>query len=97
MNKTEACKILNIPLSVSYDLQAIKASYRVLSKKHHPDKGGDCDKMAIINAAYTVLLETITTQPEYANSSLSLLNDIFNLMLANYLLLYTRYTYPNIK
>ncbi len=33
----------------------IKASYRALSKKHHPDMGGSHADMATINAAYRVL------------------------------------------
>ncbi len=30
----------------------VRARYKVLSKKHHPDKGGGPDEMAMINSAY---------------------------------------------
>jgi curved DNA-binding protein CbpA len=33
----------------------IKTAYRTLSKKHHPDTGGDEDKFKILNLAYRVL------------------------------------------
>ena len=32
-----------------------KAAYRALAKKHHPDVGGNAEKMVEINAAYEVL------------------------------------------
>lgn len=35
--------------------EVIKAAHRVLSAKHHPDKGGDEELMKRINAAYQVL------------------------------------------
>ena len=45
--------ILGISHSASF--AEIKAHYRLLSKKHHPDVGGDPRHMAHINQAYTVL------------------------------------------
>jgi hypothetical protein len=43
--------------STATDLE-IKARYRVLSKKHHPDMGGNQLEMAKINGAYRVLSDT---------------------------------------
>lgn len=44
-------------LGVAKDATAdeIRAAYRKLAKKHHPDKGGDKERMAAINDAYAVL------------------------------------------
>ena len=33
---------------------AVKQTFKTLSRLHHPDKGGDEDKQALINAAYDV-------------------------------------------
>ncbi|MRI58225.1 MAG: molecular chaperone DnaJ [Epsilonproteobacteria bacterium] len=38
---------------VSY--QEIKRRYKELSRRHHPDLGGDQSQMAQINEAYTIL------------------------------------------
>jgi len=97
MNKTEACKILDLSFIQAANISAIKTAYRKLSKIHHPDKGGNCDKMATINEAYEILSTSLTNDVSTPGTSLSLANDIFNFMLANYLLLYSRYTYPNIN
>lgn len=46
----------------SADPDVIKAAYRVLAKKHHPDAGGDEETMARIAEAYTALKkEGVTT------------------------------------
>ena len=51
-------KILNIkPYS---KIEQIKASYRVLSKKYHPDMGGSVDKMIELNEAYSILSDPDT-------------------------------------
>ena len=46
-------KILGISCSAS--LKEIKAAYRFLAKKHHPDIGGDKEKILAINAAWELL------------------------------------------
>lgn len=33
----------------------IEKSYRKLALKHHPDRGGDTEKMKIVNRAYEIL------------------------------------------
>lgn len=38
-------------------LEEIQKSYRELAAKHHPDKGGDAQKMAAVNVAYHWLKE----------------------------------------
>ena len=43
-------KILNVSESASQS--EIKSSYRKLSMKYHPDKGGDAEKFKQINEAY---------------------------------------------
>lgn len=45
--------LLDIPENA--DQNEIKKSFRKLSMKHHPDKGGDSNKFAEINEAYEVL------------------------------------------
>uniref|UniRef100_A0A6M3L7V7 Putative chaperone n=1 Tax=viral metagenome TaxID=1070528 RepID=A0A6M3L7V7_9ZZZZ len=37
-------------------MELIRAAYRVLSVKHHPDKGGDPERMKEINLAYKELM-----------------------------------------
>jgi DnaJ domain len=39
--------------------EVIKASYHALSKKHHPDRGGDTQTMQRINAAYDRLKDRL--------------------------------------
>ena|SRR5271157_185443 len=40
------------------DQGEIQAAWRALAKKHHPDKGGDPDKMSELNQAYGLLTDT---------------------------------------
>ncbi len=49
----KALDTLGLPSMVSY--KDIKRRYRELSKKIHPDRGGEESEMAKINEAYTVL------------------------------------------
>ena len=44
--------VLQIPAG-AHDIEAVRAQYRRLSSQHHPDRGGDTDKMAEINMAWT--------------------------------------------
>lgn len=37
------------------DLEVIRAAYRVLARRHHPDVGGDAAKMAAVNEAWAIL------------------------------------------
>ena len=48
-----ALKVLDLPQFVSF--KEIKAKYRLLSRKYHPDICTDKDKMAEINSAYDIL------------------------------------------
>jgi molecular chaperone DnaJ len=34
---------------------AIRAAYRALARRHHPDRGGDASRMAALNAAWHIL------------------------------------------
>jgi len=38
------------------ELSSVKKRYRELAKQHHPDRGGDAEKMARINRDYTIVL-----------------------------------------
>ena len=50
---SNALEILELPnLITRADL---KKQYRFLSKKHHPDQGGDVEKQEQLNRAYTLL------------------------------------------
>jgi len=44
---------LGVPKTATQD--EIKAAYRKLAKQHHPDLGGDAEKLKAINEAYSVL------------------------------------------
>lgn len=52
-NEIDPWQILGVPRDASPE--DIKKAYRDLSKKHHPDVGGDPDKMKEINVAYDIL------------------------------------------
>jgi len=40
------------------DEQQIRSTYRRLMSTHHPDKGGDNEKVQVINKAYAILVKT---------------------------------------
>lgn len=46
--------------------EEIKKAYKRLAMKHHPDRGGDSEKLSQINAAYTVLKDP-KKRAEYDN------------------------------
>ena len=46
-------------------LDAIKARYRALAMKHHPDRGGDTRTMQDINKEYHELLESLDGKAKY--------------------------------
>ncbi len=47
--------LATLGLEYGSDDHAIKQRYRLLAKRHHPDMGGHPDRMAEVNAAYTLL------------------------------------------
>ena len=49
----------------------IKAAYRALVKRHHPDAGGNDDRILALNAAWEVLRERVRGQPPGADASAS--------------------------
>lgn len=53
MHGVDYYQVLGVPLSA--DSAQIKAKYKFLAKKFHPDVNGDAKKMATINEAYRVL------------------------------------------
>lgn len=58
--------ILGVPKTASPE--EIKEAYRSLSKTHHPDVGGDSEKMKELNEAYSVLSDE-SQKVEYDNPS----------------------------
>lgn len=48
-----ALEVMGLPSMVSW--KEIKERYRLLSKKYHPDRGGESQKMAELNRAYHIL------------------------------------------
>ena len=53
MSASEAEQVLG--LSGRYSAAEVKSSYRKMSLKHHPDKGGSTEMMKKVNAAYEML------------------------------------------
>lgn len=51
----QAKTVLGFAESEPIDREKLKARYRELAKRHHPDRGGDEDKMKIINDAVGVI------------------------------------------
>jgi hypothetical protein len=47
-----------LPMAV----QLVRAGFHLLAQKHHPDKGGDVQKMRELNAAYEALKELLAAQ-----------------------------------
>ena len=53
MNVAEAAGILNVRHDA--DPLVVKAAWHALTKRHHPDRGGDAEIMRRVNAAYEYL------------------------------------------
>ena len=54
---TEALDLLGLPKLITKS--DVKKQYRFLSKKYHPDQGGDAVKQEQINYAYKLLMKYI--------------------------------------
>ena len=75
-------------VSNSTPLEEIKVAYRLLAKKHHPDKGGDKDKILAINAAWELLkkqhktlsLNTINTSKAHSEKEYKKEDNIKNIV-----------------
>ena len=55
LERQQALSVLGLPPTATP--QQIKRRYRVLAKKHHPDRGGDRQQMMRIIAAYELLMK----------------------------------------
>ncbi len=55
LERQQALAVLGLPPNATR--QQIKRRYRVLAKKHHPDRGGDPRQMQRIIAAYELLMK----------------------------------------
>eukprot|EP01060_Flectonema_neradi_P027966 TRINITY_DN37619_c0_g1_i1.p1 TRINITY_DN37619_c0_g1~~TRINITY_DN37619_c0_g1_i1.p1 ORF type:complete len:215 (+),score=40.11 TRINITY_DN37619_c0_g1_i1:139-783(+) len=53
MNNARARKVLQVSLSASFE--EIKTMHKKLVVKHHPDKGGDVERMKEVNEAFAIL------------------------------------------
>ena len=55
LERQQALAVLGLPPNATR--QQIKQRYRLLAKKHHPDRGGDQREMRRIIAAYELLMK----------------------------------------
>jgi curved DNA-binding protein CbpA len=53
MNVPDVYKVLQVDPEADYDV--IRAAYRVLAARHHPDAGGSAQRMAELNAAWNIV------------------------------------------
>jgi hypothetical protein len=60
MDSPSACPYGVLHLQPEAPFEVVQAAYRALSKLHHPDAGGDAERMQQINAAYWILKERAT-------------------------------------
>ena len=65
MSASEAEQILG--LSGRYSAAQVKSSYRKMSLKHHPDKGGSTEMMKKVNAAYEMLKKGSSSRSSKSN------------------------------
>jgi DnaJ domain len=52
-------KLQVLGLAYGVPILEIKKRYRLLAREHHPDAGGDAERMKLINAAYSDLRRII--------------------------------------
>jgi len=57
MSKADLYQLLQVDPAA--DHAVIRAAYRVLAAKHHPDVGGDAEQMAALNGAWSVLSDSV--------------------------------------
>ena len=70
MSSSEAEQILG--LSGSYSAAQVKSSYRKMSLKHHPDRGGSTEMMKKVNAAYEMLKKGSSSSSSRRSSSVNM-------------------------
>ena len=57
--ESRAQALCELGLEDPVDNETIKQAYRRLAMKHHPDRGGDSNRLQAINAAVSVLLKSV--------------------------------------
>ncbi|GEM_PF-6294169 len=62
-----ALKNLELDPHQSFTPQEIKAAFKKLAVKHHPDKGGDPEKFKAVNESYNILLPPKIEDPSDSN------------------------------
>src|SRR5437667_12080844 len=60
MDISDLYRVLQVDPSA--DVEVIRAAYRALGTKHHPDVGGSPDRMAALNGAWSVLSDPATRE-----------------------------------
>ena len=70
MSSSEAEQILG--LSGRYSASQVKSSYRKMSLKHHPDRGGSTEMMKKVNVAYEILKKGSSSSSSRRSSSVNM-------------------------
>jgi hypothetical protein len=65
MNRENAYKILDIPLSFSLNKKSLRKKYKLACLKYHPDKGGDPVLFLQVKEAFEYLNKEKTSSSEY--------------------------------
>jgi len=55
--------VLGVPANATRE--QVRAAYRSLARKHHPDKGGDPAIFVQINAAHTAMIDKLTAMGSF--------------------------------
>ena len=65
----QALKALDIDKMDARDAAKLKTAYKTASMKHHPDRGGDVEKMKDVTLAYELLSKYAGTSSSASTSS----------------------------
>jgi curved DNA-binding protein CbpA len=67
-------KILGIPNDST--LEQVKEAYRILARKHHPDKGGNADTFKIMKTAFKIIVDNIKKGVPIPKTQVSTFNEL---------------------
>lgn len=74
----EGFKLLNVSGWQNLSIDSLTRAYRIAASKYHPDKGGDKEKMQIVNEAYPLFFQAIANKKNPEAPSL-LISDYYYL------------------